>query len=77
MSIATPPSLDAILRGKYDFYPILHISISHSELSLLRITRNQKGEGSENEHFFLYKKKFIAEAQHPIDNQKSSKPIKF
>ena len=75
MSISTPPSLDAILRGKYDFYPILYISISHSELSLLRITRNQKGEGSENEHFFLYKN--VAEAQHPIDNQKSSGLIRF
>ena len=74
MSISTPPSLDAILRGKYDFYPTLHISISHSELSFKELHVTKRGKDPKMS-IFLYKN--VAEAQHPIDNQKSSGPIKF
>ena len=74
MSISTPPSLDAILRGKYDFYPILYISITHSELLLKELHVTKKGKDPKTS-IFIYKN--VAEAQHPIDNQKSSELIKF
>ena len=80
MSISTPPfffSLDAILRGKYEFYPIFtHLDIAFGTFIIKEYTKPKRGR-IRKRAFCSYIKKNIVEAQHPIDNQKSSELIKF